>query len=275
MSGSYYVKARKHGKSLNIPIEEKHLYTQLVATSDQAAGCYQYGYLYKLNESGSSSMCPHNEAFKIIGNASSSTFQLTNRTGGDGRIGDKVQLVNVDHYINICLDGASISGTLAHGNMVDMEFKFRLMTVKFEETMSDLALAKWWADTRIYNGKYTGGNPSQPSKISSVWTDTLSESNSYTGKFKIIHDEKFTLSKNHTSTMKHIHLSPKMNLTFNENNGVTNDDFKFTYTFIVMPLEYRMDMDCVSQDIMTREGTPNSVRLILYNSETKYTYYDL
>lgn len=275
MSGSYFVKARKNGRTLSIPIEEKHIYSQLVPTTDTALSAYQYGWLYKINQSGGSSMVPHNEAFRIITSANSSTFQLVNRAGSDGRIGDKVQLVNVDHYINICLDGASITGTLSHGSMIDTEFKFRLMTVKFEQNMTDLDLAKWWSDIHIFNGKYTGGATAQPNRISSVWTDPLSESNNWTGKFKILHDEKFTLGKSHTSVMKHIHLSPKMNLTFDANNIVTNDDWKYTYTFIVMPLEYRMDMDCVSQDIMTREATPNSVRLILYNAETKYTFYDL
>lgn len=274
MSGSFYLKARKHGRSLNIPIEEKHQYKQLVASSSSALGAYQYGWLYKLNQSGGSSMTPHNEAFRILASANSDAFSVATGTGEEARIGQKIQLVNVDHYINICLDGASLSGTLSHGNMVDCEYKFRLMTVKFNQEMNDLRLANWWSAIHVYNGLYTGGSTAQPQKISSVWTDTLSESNNWTGTFKILYDEKFTLGKNHTATMKHIHLSPKMNLTFASNN-VVNEDFLHTYTFIVMPLEYRMDMDCVSQDIMTREATPNSVRLILYNAETKYTYYDL
>lgn len=218
-------------------------------------------------------MCPHNEAFLILSN--SNDFKLTTGTTDTGRIGQKVQIVNIDYYVNISLDGNTIAGTLAHGNMVDMEFKFRLMTVKFDEPMNDLALATWWEDIHIYNGQYTGGVSTQPNKISSVWTDILSESNPQTGKFKILYDDKFTLGKGHTATMKHIHLSPKMNLTFNELNSVTNDDFKNTYTFLVMPIEYRMDMDCISQDIMSRTATPNSVSLIKYNSESKYTYYDL
>lgn len=275
MSGSFYIKAHKHGKTLTIPIEEKHIYKQLISSSSSATGCYAGGWLYKLNESGSSSMCPHNEAFLKLTNANSDDFKVASGTSDDSRIGQKLQLVNVDHYVNISLDGNSISGTLSHGNMVDMEFKFRLMTVKFDKTMSDYDLANWWAAIHIYNGLYTGGDVSQPNKISSVWTDTLSESNVWTGRFKILYDDKFTLGKEHTSTQKHIHLSPKMNLTFDEANNFTNEDFKHTYTFIVMPLEYRVDMDCISADIMTRTGTPNTVRLILYNSETKYTYYDL
>lgn len=276
MSGSYYIKAHKNGRSLSIPIEEKHVYVQLTPSTASAPTAYVGGSLYKLNQgSGATSMCPSPESFVVITSADSNSFVTASGVQEAQRIGQKLQLVNVDHYINICLDGNSISGHLAHGNMVDMEFKFRLMTVKFDQQMNAITLEQWWSDTRIYYGAYTGGSPAHPQRISSVWTDALSESNQWTGRFKILYDDKFTLGKEHTSAMKHIHLSPKMNLTFNSYNKATNDDFENTYTFIVMPIQYATDIDAVSADIMTRTATPNEVPLIKCNAETKYTYYDL
>lgn len=271
---SYKIVARKGNRTLNLSVEEKHQYYQSPESGAQTDGCSNPIQLHKLNSSGmgSDSMCPTADNFKIL--FSSNSIQINNGTQEVNRIGNKAQINKIDYFLNVWLKGNTMRGAMSHGQMIDTEFKFRYMIVKFDSPMTSTDLADWWANTRVFYSTYTGGLTTKPQKVSSVWTDMLSESNKYTGTFKILYDEKFTLGKNHTSTMKMVSLKPNKTLTFDANGHITNDNFANTYAILITPIWYQVDIDCVSWDVMQQTATGDSVEIARFNSQVKLTYYD-
>lgn len=261
MSGSFYIKARKHGKSLKIPIEEKHKYFNIAPTelyirrTSQTNG---YGFAIDANN------------IKIL--HTSSSFYVANGTGSDNqRIGSKVKVGDAIMDLSIWLHGDTMRGRLSHGETIDSSFKFRLMTVKFEELMSEAQIAQWYSE--IFTYQYL----EQGRKVQSVLEKRLTESNGYTGQFKIVADRLIILGRKHSNErFTWACMAPKQEITFRANpDTATNDSFKYQYTFLIVPTWYAMDVDATSKDELDQSTFPDSVILAKYTANIKYTYYDL
>lgn len=261
MSGSYYIKARKHGKSLKIPIEEKHKYFNLP--------------LVELNVRRTSSASGN--GFAISANNvyilhNSSSFYVANGLGSDSqRIGSKVKVGDAIMDLSIWLHGDTMRGRLSHGETIDSSFKFRLMTVKFEELMSEAQIAQWYSEVFTY--QYLQDNR----KVQSVLEKRLTESNGYTGQFRIVADRLIVLGRKHSNErLTWACMAPKQEITFRANpDTATNDTFKYQYTFIISPIWYAMDVDATSKDELDQNTFPDTAILAKCVANIKYTYYDL
>lgn len=263
---SYYIRAYRGPKHLNLPLEEKHKY---------------------FNESGASpnygekeiSTYPNNgfqqnmvaiDKFIIL--HKSDDFTLLQGTGDDTRTGNKIALTSIDFTIYIRLNIDTFIDHIPHGWLQKLFVNFRIMTVRFEKAMGQADLMDWYKNTYIY---YSNLNTaSVPALSQSCHQEMKRESSPWTGKFSILKEMKLKLTYNKGIKQLHYRLDPHMNLNFDETNHVTNENFSHTYTFVVAPIDYRLDFDGTSFHYLNAlTNTTYSLAKVGYN--IKYTFYDL
>lgn len=263
---SYYIKARKGGRNITFPLEEKHVYFN----NDGSSPFYGEKTISTYPNTNFQQNSVALDKFIIL--HKSDDLTLAQGTSDDSRIGNKVSLTAIDFTIYLRLDIGTFIDHIPHGWLQKLSVNFRIMTVKFDKSMGQADLMDWYKNTYIY---YSNLNTAQaPALSQSCHQDMLRESTTWTGKFKILKDMKLKLTYNKGIKQVHYKLDPHMSLTFDNTNHVTNEDFAHTYTFIVAPIDYRLDFDGTSFNYLNGLQTQSySIAKAGYN--VKYTFYDL
>ena len=256
---SYTIKAFKKGSSLKIPIEEKHKYYNNEVSIYTKARIYQ--------------QVASDLDFKIIHNTSD--FTIGTGVGEDTMIGKKIQIKDITYTIITRLNSNTFTDYIPHADNFDLWLNCRLMCVKFDQPKTEANLMSWFENNFIYY-KLSGGTTGSP--VLSNWMKRLRESTNDTGRFTILKDIKFRLSKKDSVKEITFSLSPHKDVTINSSDStIVNDDMKFIYTFIVGPICYPFDTDARTTEMTSAaswDSHPNNI-WITVNSNTKYTMYDL
>lgn len=256
----YYITAKNGSKFLSIPIEDKHQYYD---TYNRPG----YVLKYDSNTGAGIRVKPDN----IIILFDSNNIQMSEGTGEDQRVGNKVLLKKMQHMTTLWINSNEFISNFTHGTSIDFSMKFRLMTVKFDDPKTKSVLADWYNTTYVPNSYGASSNTNYISNQAQM----LRESTEYTGTFKIIHDEIFTLNKANSVFYKNLAFTPNKQITFeNSTDYMTNDDFINTYTFIITPSNIFTDMDTVSADkcLNLTSGVSN---LFTASCNTKISYIDV
>lgn len=257
---SYKLYAKRGPKVIAIPIEEKHKYFN-------ADGFLTW------NPYDSTQINEYATSYNFSTIHSSNALTLTRGVDAGQMIGDKINLRSIDYTIAITLNSAAITDEIPHGDAIDLWVRCRLMVVHFDKSMSNANFAAWFKNNYIYY-YLVGDDSTKPAQ--SVHQNRLRESTTDTGKFKILYDLPFKLSKQESSKELSFSLKPNMNLTFDTSGYATNDDFTNTYCFLIGPINYYFDVDARSSEMLMRPSfTSSSLRLLTYWSNVKYTFYDL
>lgn len=318
---SYYVKAYKGKSKLNIPVEEKHKYyttngnhyyydlntiddsTNLSLIMYQAGMSTGAGYqaYYDSNL---------NRNCMVLWNGNTQ-LSVSKGTGEDQRIGNKIYMKSIQMLINIQLKQpalkffnsatfdaskfSSVIGTdyylfqdiLSGEAITPAKFKFRLMLVRFEDTnFQDNAINDWFNGSYVPQF-YVGNNLIDAEGAVTNQSKMLRESTVYTGKFNILYDKSFTLNSKKGHKFIKFDWNIKENITLNENNAPTNDDFKGLRLLLFGPALMTNDINGVAFSKMAEfwektAGLSNISLLRGYVSHAftvltnkKYTYYDM
>lgn len=270
--GSYKIYAKKGSKSMPITIESKHYYDNL---------SYMTWSLYKSNLADTPSPTldnvvgygPNRFTIGIIHNTNN--FHVVQGTGEADRTGNKVNLKGINMVLTLHFLQNTIPTYLSHSESVLMNFNFRIMTVKFEDIMTDTDIARWYRETYIYtrNINITGGDkyPQQ-----SNWMDKKRESTAWTGSFDIIKDYKFTLDKYHTTTQFNYDLGFNTDVNFDNTSNRPTDDQEISniYTFMIGPSNNFLDMDAISMSKVESLST-SYIDAFVLEGNIKYIYYDI
>lgn len=263
---SYRIYAHKGGKSLSIPVEEKHKYYNNAISEN-----YPSGDMYIRTYPSTSSANKYSIQVNKI-NAFHSTNAFTTATGVDvdNRIGDKVMLNKIDCTLAIRMNNQVTGGDgQDYANLYPYWINLRLMVVHFDTSQTIQNIANWFRDTYIYYNDLGNNNLRQ-----SCHQKMLRESCQHTGKFKILFDERFKLSRNDPVRQMKVSISPNMDLTFDSNNTVTNADFKNTYFILFGPIDYSIDCSTYLGNWLLNTSN-KTYDLVNFTYNIKYTYYDL
>lgn len=265
---TYYVKAYKGAKSINLQVEEKHNYyhtsdtqfyqLQLPQISPTIAGSgtkltqYQIQVLFYTNQ-----------------------IKFVEGTGNDEMIGSKVHIKSAGYSGWISLYPDTLIADFPHGTLTDLRFNFRLMVVKFDSDLphSDrLSISQWFNNNYIYYDSLTESNSTNIRK--------LRESTKDTGKFKILMDESFTLTNKHTNQMINFTIpgffgncNTKQTGATSEIGTITNEDLRDIVCFIIGPVNPYIDMDAVSTDKWVDAAKNETIAI--GNGNMKISYYDI
>lgn len=263
---SYRIKAYKGGKSLSIPIEEKHKYF-----NNTTIGNYSNGdiYIRSYNNTATANLyCIQPDKIKVF--HSTNDFTTVTGAGISDRIGEKVMINKIDCTLGIRAPNNVIEGDgQDYANLYSWSMNLRLMIVHFDESMTTNNICDWYRKTYIYYNDLQNGNLRQ-----SCHQKMLRESCPYTGKFKILYDERFSLSRTNPVRQMKVSISPNMDITFDSNGVVTNDDFKNTYFILFGPIDYSLDCSTYLGNWLINTSNKN-YDLICFTYNMKYTYYDL
>lgn len=256
---SYTIKAYKKGSSLKIPIEEKHKYYNNQVVISTKPRIYQ--------------QVTSDIDFKIIHNTSD--FTIGTGVGEDTMIGRKIQIKDITYTMIFNLVGNVFTDYIPHSDSFDLWLNCRILCVKFDQPKTEANLAAWFENNFIYY-KLTGGTTGSP--VLSTWQARLRESTNDTGRFTILKDIKFRLSKKDSVKQITFSLSPQKDCTISSNDStIVNDDMKFIYTFLIGPICYQFDTDARTTEMTsaaTWDSHPSN-QWIVANSNVKYTLYDL
>lgn len=265
----YYITAHNKGKKITIPLEEKHIYyhqsgsaeTNIVVKKSDTTTSPYYGYTV------------NSANIRLLFNTNN--ISISQGTGEDERIGNKIAIKAIDLTTYIYLLGSTIINNINPIEGVTTSFNFRIMCVKFQDIMSTTQIADWYQKTFIYYRLVSVGDASYI-PFQSNWMDKLRESTAFTGSFKILYDKKFTLGKNHTSTQMNISLPIKYNVNFDNtsNNPTDNQEINNIYCFLIGPSNNFLDMDSVSC-YRFENGDDATTGIAYMNTNIKVKYYDM
>lgn len=249
-------------------IEDKHIYYNLTP---------EYIYLNKSVAPANTELNINNKycitTNKLNQYDISSNFQIQQGTDENQRIGNKVFLKFVHLTYSITLSGDIYINNLSHSQAIDTYFRFRVMVVQFNESMSSTDIRDWFKATYTYMRTQAIHSGTVP--VQSVHTAKLRESTPYTGSFNILYDKKTCLKKNKTVKMSTISIPIKMNVNFdNSTNKPTDESMKHIYLIIIGPCCNELDMDTISNDKTTTFST-GDLPTFTTQGVFKYEYYDL
>lgn len=351
---SYYITAHRKGNYFNVPIEEKHIYqtgglqiigngiNNLTGNSINLGGASmtrndlyvaKNDYTNIITSGGlSKTTAPNQISLNCVASYVRLFYRplnltITQGTGPQQRIGDKVFLKNVKIVMNLSLNDdaliglngndaetstfntryptgyAAISSSSGVGAITTntqsnniytydnkrlnnkLFYKFRIMIVRFNDfnfKQSDTELnlqtyiANWFNTIFLPQAIINAPDASNYVDIPVVSNQSkmLRESTQYNGKYNIIYDQIIELNEKDSSKHIEIALEPKKNLTFDDNNKPTDEDFNNVVGFIIPPLFYKTDMDFISfnriNDLISNAGM-----IADFTTNIKYTYYDI
>lgn len=315
---SYVIKAYKKGSKLNIPVEDKHKY-------DTQSETHDYYTFEPTTPGKILGLIPYSAAYTTLGAAGYGAVWNTydhnmemlwgggylttaEGTGVDQRIGNKIYLKNMTILINLYMteaakrffnceyvnytdlntDATSLSGFTNHlkeEGESPCKFKFRLMLVRFDTSMTRENMATWF--NTIYVPQYYAGAGQTMPAVTNQST-MLRESCDYTGKFKILYNKSFTLNSKKGHKFIMFNYNFKKNLTADGANGqITDDDFKNLRLIIFSPTLLVNDMNGIAyskfSDYMEKTASLSNaatlrnyvVRPFYIETNTKYKFYDL
>ena len=264
-----YIYARtKSGKGFKMGVEDKHIYYNLTP---------EYIYLNKSVAPANTELNINNKycitTNKLNQYDISSNFVIAQGTDENQRIGNKVFLKFVHLTYSITLNGDIYINNLSHSQAIDTYFRFRVMVVQFNESMSSTDIRDWFKATYTYMRTQAIHSGTVP--VQSVHTAKLRESTTYTGNFNILYDKKTCLKKNKTVKMSTISIPIKQNINFeNSTNKPTDESMKHIYLIIIGPCCNELDMDTISNDKTTSFST-GDLPTFTTQGVFKYEYYDL
>lgn len=275
---TYKIYAKKGRKVMPIKLESKHVYENP----------FNVGFMYRPNYLNVATADAAKGTHVTEGNIwllkNSNVFTLAQGTGESDRIGNKVNIKGINCAISISLHATNLINYFGHGTLTDLQFKFRIMAVKFKNKFDTTNhsiswwLAKWFRETFIYYRVIANAQDGEPVLLQSNQMDKLRDSTPWTGNFKILKDKKFMLGVRHSSAQFNFNLGPNKDVNFeNTNNQPTEGQgFSNTYIFIIMPSNYYNDVDTVSRErAETITAAQNNVQLFSYNANIKTIYYDM
>lgn len=269
---TYKIYAKKGKKTMPIKLESKHFYNNLP---------FSYLYLYKANTSiptitspdDVKGYGPNKNTIQIIHNTNN--IHVQRGTAEDQRVGNKINIKGVNMVLVIRFIKDVIPNHLSHSEAVLMKFNFRIMTVKFDQIMTNTDIARWYQQSYIYTRLINiSGGDNYPQQ--SNWMDKLRDSTPWTGSFSILKDKKFVLDKNHTVTMINYNLGFNKDVNFDNtsNNPTDNQYISNIYTFIIGPSNNYYDMDAVSQQ-KVEDLAVDSIPVWALEGNIKTIYYDM
>lgn len=265
---TYYVKAYKGAKSINLQVEEKHQYyhtigdryynitlpqiSATVAGSGRKLTQYQMRVLFTSND-----------------------IRFVEGTGNDEMIGSKVHIKSANYSGYLALNPAVMIADFPHGTLTDLRFNFRLMIVKFDADLPHSTtqnIADWFNNNYIY---YDDNSESNSTNIKK-----LRESTKDTSKFKILYDDSFTLTNKHTCQMLNFTIpgffgtvNTRQTGASSEIGSITNEDMRDIVCFVIGPVNPVIDLDAVSADKWTNFAVNKNIAL--GNGNMKISYYDI
>lgn len=260
----------KYGKRFNISVEDKHGYYNFPEQTIAITSDDQQGYPGDINNNGNCIGADNISLYDI-------TRQITISQGSNEsqRIGNKVYMKFLHFTYAINLIGNTIITHLNYGTNADMFMRFRVMVVKFDDSMTITRneVVNWFRATYIYFKMKTLTNGSMV-PIQSIHQTKLRESTEYTGKFKILYDKKLKFGKKKTVKIANISIPIKQNLTFeNTNNQCTDGSFKNIFAIIIGPGCNQLDLDAVGADKVYYWHTSRNIANT--KAVLKWEYYDM
>lgn len=274
-----YIRAKgKSGKNFKISVEDKHKYynfdeQNLVVFKTDATNvdAESTGGGYAIGVSSNNANLRNFAQFAL-----SSNVVISQGTGEDQRVGNKVFMKFLNFTYSIHFNGANFITNFPQGSINDAYYRFRVMVVKFDNALviTPSFFKDWFRDTFTY---YRAVNVSGGARVpyQSVQTKRMRESTLHTGKFKILYDKSFKMGKKKVVKMSSVAIKTNTNLNFNTlNNSPTDESFKNIYAFVIGPGNNFLDMDCISQD-KTLNFSTEYVNAFTVNAVLKYEWYDM
>ena len=250
----------KTGKKFNIAVEDKHKYGNFTQQ------------IIRLNHPDNTK---NDDNGYIIGQNVLAKFDLsdyvtiTQGTGEDQRIGNKVFMKWLHWTYSISFDADSMLTNLPHGTLFDFFARFRVMVVKFDKAMTEQDIVDWFKATYVYF-RVTGST-----FVQSTHQTKMRESTVYTGKFKILYDKKIKMGRKKSVKLSNIPIRINQNLNFDPStNKPTDENFKYIYGLIIGPSYNEIDLDATSYNSSTR-FSQSAVDFANTGGMLKYEYYDL
>lgn len=260
---TYYVRAYKGAKTINLQVEEKHQYYHSVS------GGANYSISLPKGVTGAGTKATSHNIQAIF---NTNSIKFTEGTGNDEMIGSKVHIKSANYNGWISLyQPTYVTDLISENN--EARFNFRLMIVKFDAEIphaNDSQIADWFNNNYIY---YSDTNQANSTNIKK-----LRESTKDTGKFKILHDESFTLTSKHTAQLINFTIPGFFGTANTKQSGddigtITNEDMRDIVCFLIGPINYYIDVDTFNTGAwMEFEGTK---QLALGNGNMKISYYDI
>lgn len=264
---SYKIYAKKGKKVMPIKLEEKHTYVNV--TNDIA--------IYKplFNNVTSAYVKGYNvnpQTVHILHNTNN--VYIPQGTGESNRIGNKVNIKSISLTMNLSFIPRALIDSFGHGQNIDTCFRFRLMTVKFEQQMTATDISTWFRQSYIYFYNITAQDGAYP--VMNNWAKKLRESTPWTGEFSILMDKKFTLTKFKSFKQIVANVPVKGNVNFDNNSSkpTGNQYFSNIYTFLISPSYNKGDMDPISVD-KADSLVDDSINLFEARTNIKIIYYDV
>lgn len=264
---SYKIYAKKGKKVMPIKIEEKHRY------DNTRSDIQIYGITYgsAMNISAFRGMGVNNSNVYLIHNTNMTS--IAQGTAENQRVGNKVNIKSIAVTCQCNFVSNNLISDFSHGELIDINFHFRIMTVKFKQQMTTTDIATWFRESHIYYFTETAADGSMP--VCSNWTDKLRESTPWTGQFEILLDKKFSMTKRDSFKQFSFVIPAKGQVNFDNtsNRPTENQYYSNIYTFIMAPAFYKADMDPVSHD--KAEHLSTDKLLFQIRSNIKTIYYDV
>ena len=338
---SYYVKAFRNGKTIHLPVEDKHWYNLGVQSETSLNSLSLIKIMKPVKDplnldvmdttTKGTSIDPDNVSLLFAGGS----FKLLSQgTSGDEQfIADKIYIKSIKYTIglrlmnNFITSRDSVTRTTSYfyktspNTQIDYSLlssditgfcdnfyaNFRIMLVKFTEPLIDSQgvgdnedtwyttgsanatsvkglLAEWFNQSRIYldsTANYDNQNQSGlylNQCVQPVYTDSLRNSSIWTGKFKVLWDEKVKLTKSNPSLYFDKTFTINQNVNLVGTTGgykISGDTLKNTYLFIIGPTCLAYDVDGYTYKYMASQNAPSSTNLAHVDLNTKITYYDI
>ena len=264
---SYKIYAKKGKKVMPIKIEEKHYYNNI----RNDIQIYQITYGSAMPIENFKGMGVNRSNVYIIHNSNNTS--VSQGTGENQRVGNKINIKSISFTCQMNFVSNNLVTYFSHSQMIDTNFHFRIMTVKFNQQMTDTDIGKWFRESHIYYFNETGSDGSMP--VCSNWTNKLRESTPWTGQFKILMDKKFSMTKSDSFKQISFTIPVKGQVNFDNtsNRPTDNQYFSNIYTFIMTPAFYKADMDPISHD--KAENLTTDRLLFQFRSNIKTIYYDV
>ena len=337
---SYYITARRNGKVIKLPVEDKHWYSLGVQSEKNLNSLSIIKIIKPVKDPANLQAIDRNtkgtsvDADNISLLFAGGSFRLNSQgTSEDSEfIADKIYMKSIKYTIglrlmnSIILDRDNYTFTTNYNystttptqlansisyNTIDsfsdnFYANFRIMLVKFTDPLIDSQgvgdnedswstagsqsatavkqlLAEWFNQSRIYLDSSTDYDNQNQSGVylnecvQPVYTDSLRSSSIWTGKFRILWDEKVKLTKNNPSLFFDKTFTINQNCNMVGTTGgfkISGDTLKNTYLFIIGPTCVAYDVDAYTYKYLNSIGT-SSLNLAHVDLNTKITYYDV
>lgn len=257
-----FINVKKYnGKGFKCPVEDKHKYHNYTLDDKELKSSSMNG--------GDGSGCTFSDytfAFDYL----SDKFKLAMGYTDDSRIGNKVFLKFADltYSINLSFDS---SLTLPDYKMCDFWGRFRVMVVKFDQAMTDTLIKDWLRNTFVYITSNSTYN------LQSCHQSKMRESTEWTGRFKILYDEKFKIDKKNSVKFDTIHIPFSKNITFTSSSSTAPKDYDINYIYAIYipPAWIKIDWDYETAKMFANTSASTKYKIANVNSCLKFEYYDM